>query len=399
MNIDHVYAISLTLLKVAAEGPPGAEDLSPKPPAPATPPPAPVPGTPDQTQLLAESKRLSEAMLKGEAFKPEFTQDWADKDKWLGTEQSNVVNKWFNPLDDAGKPRALTLGETAALQARMERMALEKEQAGIEASPYATTKFQLEGDDYKGRQLTPAEIVKERIPGLAGQHQADPTKASEYQKALDLERAKTFKPGSEHFDALVKMVSDAIAKGESEAAAQGIKQLQATVDEAAKNNPTGVTDWLKNNWETLLVPGGLLLAAFGGNSMTTMVGLAAAAYGGYNLYGRYNYLQSPQGSAVAQMALKDAAAGKVGSPETLAQLKAMGPGAEAAYHDALFAVKFGYVQDMFKDKAYDQGTKIYNQLNPMMTNLLDEQKKTLGVLPNDQRRAAAAAAAPAAPKP
>jgi hypothetical protein len=428
MNLDKLHTISLTLMKVAVEGPPTQEDLLEGTPgtAPATLPP-PAASAPDQTQLKAESKRLSDAMLKGEAFTPDFTKDWADKDKWLGSEQNSIVNKWFNPVDDAGKPRSLNPGEAAALQARMERLAVEKDQpilggrGTIAASPYAATKFQLEGEDFKGRQFTPAEIVKERMAGLAGGFQKDPAQAAAYQKALEDERVKQFapelamvakgvdaakgalpdavaSPDPAALPALTSAVTKAIANKEAEAAAAGIKQIQTTVDEATKNNPTGVTDWLTKNWETLLVPGGLLLAAFGGNSMTTMVGLAAAAYGGYNLYGRYNYLQSKPGSAVMQMALKDAAAGKTGSPETLAQLKAMGPQAEAAYHDALFAIKFGYVQDMVKDEAYTQGTQLYNNLNQKSEAMLQQQLAAQGVMNNEDRRKAQAVP-PAAPKP
>ena len=55
---------------------------------------------------------------------------------------------------------------------------------------------------------------------------------------------------------------------------------------------TGFGEWITQNWQTLLVPGGALLAMFGGR-VGQVLGVMAMGVGGFNLMDRYNRLTNP----------------------------------------------------------------------------------------------------------
>lgn len=72
---------------------------------------------------------------------------------------------------------------------------------------------------------------------------------------------------------------------------------------------SGYLPWLVENWQALLVPAGIVAALFGGN-MGKVLGIAAIAVGGHNLYSRYSTLmgdpEKNPNTALAHSAIQQA---------------------------------------------------------------------------------------------
>lgn len=381
LPIDSLY---LTCVKIAQEAvDPIARTRAGTDPASAT--SAPVIPLPELDAFKATTlSGLGKALDTGAAFEPKHDYLGTDEGKkWYEQARNDAFNKRLYPAGADGKPEALTPENAAQRQAWLESMA-------TPGNPWEKSTFAHK--DYPGMQFTPADMLGNYSKDIAAA-KFDPEAQN---KLLEAARQKAMP-----FSQIAKKaiggdpLHETIQKAEAEGTAAAVKSLQDNVNAAEKSNPAGVTDWLTNNWQTLLVPGGLLLAAFSDNPVFTMVGLAAAGYGGYNLYGRYQYLNSAPGSKVVQMAAEDAAKGKIRTPERMAQLKAMGDSAMAAYEDGLMMLKIGYTRSLLKDKAYEAGTTAYSALNQgqAASKTMLDAFKSKGVLPNADRRTAEDAAA------
>jgi len=339
-------------------------------------------------------KGIGSALDANSAYDSKDLGDWGatpEGKAWI-TDQTNTAfgNKLYpqapSGLGVDGKPLDLGATNYADQQAWAEHLSRDN-------SPYSKTKFTLPDEKYKGLSFTPGEYV-------GGPHIDRVTAAkldsTEWGNAVTAARTNAAGLGREA-GSLAGAGINAITSGaEATKVVAAQKQMQDLVQQAHEKNPTGMVDWLTSNWKTLLVPGGLLLAAFGGNAATTMLGLAAAGYGGYDLYNRYQYMHSPQGQEIMKLALDDASKGIKPTPERLAGIKAKhGDEGVANYHDWLGAVNVGFAKNVMQDEVKTKGDSIHKTLNPWQASadkLLAEQKR-VGVLSNADRRAAQDAAA------
>ena len=69
------------------------------------------------------------------------------------------------------------------------------------------------------------------------------------------------------------------------------KVMEAT--EVTKMNAGDFGNYMLQNWSNLVTPVGVLLALFGGNGMTRILGIMGAAFGAAGLYGRYKVMSDP----------------------------------------------------------------------------------------------------------
>ncbi len=119
------------------------------------------------------------------------------------------------------------------------------------------------------------------------------------------------------------------------AAQKGVADVeQATPGTADAKGATGWQDWLTNNWQTLLIPAGLIGVAFGGD-IGKVLGVMSLAAGGYNLYERYNRLTDPENQFNAPLtwAIQQAAkqVDENGQPAPFSNLDAIAAQADAQF--------------------------------------------------------------------
>ena len=144
----------------------------------------------------------------------------------------------------------------------------------------------------------------------------------------------------------------------SKAKAEADTINKATPTDSDAKGATGWKDWLTENWQTLLVPAGLVAAAFGGN-VGKAIGVLAMAAGGYNIYERYSRLTDPKNkfnapiSAAIQSAAKQVDAEGTASPFHDLDLAAkqaaeqfgdpsMAPAIKASLSDYTFLASHGF---------------------------------------------------------
>jgi len=158
-------------------------------------------------------------------------------------------------------------------------------------------------------------------------------------------------------------------KGVGEGTSEVAKDIERKTVEGVVENPnaTGFTDWIKENWQTALIPAGLIAMTFGGN-IGKVLGALAVGAGGYNLYERYNRLTNPKNKyhAPTLEAIQTAAnqTDEQGNPAPFSDLEAaaeqiaerrgdedLAPALRSTLHDYTFLAGHGFMDQIRKSMA------------------------------------------------
>jgi hypothetical protein len=112
-------------------------------------------------------------------------------------------------------------------------------------------------------------------------------------------------------------------------------------------------DWISNNWQSLLAPIGLIIALTGGKT-GAIIGLGMAAWGGYDIYQKFNKVKNPE-AAKAFMTWSKSGFSKESYKDIVVQH------GEAAAEGAgllLPLAKIGWAKDFIKSTAVDKANEL-----------------------------------------
>ena len=157
-----------------------------------------------------------------------------------------------------------------------------------------------------------ASHLQEQVKDDMSEIAADWTE-EDYKKFL-IQTVTTNAPGlrgltQEHLDLIASGALDEISGQISAQQAEVIKAFDERMESPEFQAESGYLPWLVENWQALLVPAGIVAALFGGN-MGKVLGIAAIAVGGHNLYSRYSTLmgdpEKNPNTALAHSAIQQA---------------------------------------------------------------------------------------------
>jgi hypothetical protein len=156
-------------------------------------------------------------------------------------------------------------------------------------------------------------------------------------------------------DASIQAVADKVLEEANKAANASAESINKAIDDLVEKDPKGSGFWdlLSSvdsaSWGNIALVGGLVMMVFGGDTGKLIGGLSMLA-GGYNLYQRYNQLQTPETTKAFKAVLEQSKTGAIDYESLLKD--GYSPQAVQGAKDIILLSKLG-----LKDKIKEQVSK------------------------------------------
>jgi hypothetical protein len=170
--------------------------------------------------------------------------------------------------------------------------------------------------------------------------------------AVDSELAQTVRGPDLITAPLMKSVQEAGVQAKVDEFNTAVETANKITSDPNYKGP-GFTDWLSQNWQSLLAPVGLIVALTGGKT-GAIIGLGMAAWGGYDIYQKFNKVKNPAaGKAFIEWS-------KSGFSKDAYQSLVATHGESAAEGASLLLpiVQIGWAKDFAKSTAVDKANDI-----------------------------------------